>query len=161
MDSLTLDRDEIVREAPPGILVHDPDQGEPGAERVAPAVSGNETPTYLHPLVISAAASGYAWFLLVFWIAFAGYGYMTATMAIATLISGMMLGLMVAGGAGGRDMQPWQRPWRSFREFLSGEVEVWGGRVSGWDAFIELTVMSWLLAGLATAFAIIVAYARP
>jgi hypothetical protein len=161
MDTMILDRDAIPGEAPTGILTHDPRLAEPGAERVWPEVSGPATPTYLHPLVIIAAASGYGWFLLVFWIAFAGYGYMTAAMTVATLISGTMLGLMAAGGAGGRNMEPWRRPWRSFREFLTGEVEVWGTRVSGWDAFVQLTAMSWLLAALATAFSVMVALDRP
>ena len=152
--------DEALFEVPTGILSHEPERAEPGAEHVWPEVSGQGTPTYLHGGVVVAAAAGYAWLLLAFWIAFWGYGYMMVTMAVATLISMTMLGLMAGGGAGGRNVAPWQRPWRSFQEFLDGEVEVWGARVRGKEAFVQLAAMSWLLAGLGTAFAVIIALVR-
>jgi hypothetical protein len=85
---------------------------------------------------------------------------MMATMTLATLISMTMLGLLAGFGEGGRNVTPWQRPWRSFQEFLNGEVSVWGARVPGKDAFLQLVVMSWLLAGLATAFAVIIMLER-
>src|ERR1700722_2373758 len=160
MDTLTRDPDPIVGQAPTGILIHEPRQAEPGAEHVWPEVSGHETPTYLHPAVLIVTASGYAWFLLVFWVVFWGYGYMGLTLAVATLISVAMLGLMAGGGAGGRNVVPWQRPWHSFREFLGGEVEVWGARMSGSDAFLQLAGMAWLLAALTTAFGIIIEVVR-
>jgi hypothetical protein len=161
MDTLTLNRDDIIREAPTGILTHNPPRSEPGCGQVWPEASGHETPTYLHPVVIITAASGYAWFLLVFWVVFFGYGYMGISMTVATLISGTMLGLMAAGGTGGRNGAPWQRPWRSLGEFLGGEVEVCGARVSGWDAFVQLVGMAWLLAALATVFGVIIEIVRP
>jgi hypothetical protein len=147
-------------DVPTGIITHEPERAEPGAERVWPQASGKATPTYLHAGLVVAAASGYGWFLLAFWAAFWNYGYMMLAMAVATLISVTMPGLMAAGGGGGRNVTQWERPWHSFQEFLSGHVEVWGARVSGKDAFIQLATMSWLLAGLATAFAIIVALER-
>ena len=122
-----------------------------------PDVAGNEEPTYLHPAVVRIAASGYAWMLLMFWIIFAGYGYMGFTLFIATMISGVMIGLLAVGGGAGRSVAPWQRQWRSFDEFLHGKLDVWGARISGRDAFIQLAALSWCLAGLATAFAIIIA----
>jgi hypothetical protein len=124
-------------------------------------VSGNERPTYLHPAVVTASVGGYAWMLLVFWVVFCGYGYMGFTMVIATLISGVMFALLIGCGAGGRNMAPWQRPWRSFREFLASDIEIWGGHIRGRDAFIQLAGMSWCLAGLATAFGVIIALSRP
>jgi len=159
-DAEPRDSDELVWDVPTGILLHEPRQAESGAEHVWPEVSGNEIPTYLHPAALVAAASGYAWFLLVSWVVFLGYGYMGLSLVVATLISGAMLGLMAAGGDGGRNVTPWQRPWRSFREFLTGEVEVWGGRMSGWSAFVQLAGMAWCLAVLATVFGTIVALAR-
>jgi hypothetical protein len=164
MDTLLREPVEIsdleILEVPTGILTHDPLQAEPGAEHVWPEVSGEERPTYLHPMVLVTAAGGYAWTLLVFWVVFWGYGYMGVSMTVATLISCMMLGLLAAGGAGGRVVTPWQRPWRSFREFLASDVEVWSGRVSGRDAFIQLAGMSWCLAALATVFGIIIEASR-
>ena len=136
----------------------------PGRARrraVWPEVSGNERPTYLHPAVVTASVGGYAWMLLVFWVVFCGYGYMGFTMVIATLISGVMFALLIGCGAGGRNMAPWQRPWRSFREFLASDIEIWGGHIRGRDAFIQLAGMSWCLAGLATAFGVIIALSRP
>ena len=169
MDSLVRDRhdiddfqdvEELLWDVPTGILTHEPERAEPGAENVWPDVAGEATPTYLHSGVVVAAASGYAWFLLAFWAAFWGYGYMMLAMTVATLISVAMLGLMAAGGAGGRNVSQWERPWHSFREFLDGHVAVWGARISGKEAFVQLTTMSWLLAGLATAFAVIIALVR-
>ena len=152
--------DELLLEVPTGILSHEPTRADPGAEHVWPEVSGDVTPTYLHGGVVVTVAAGYAWFLLAFWAAFWGFGYMMFTMVVVTLISGTMLGLIAGFGAGGRNVVPWQRPWRSFQEFLGGEVEVWGARVSGREAFVQLAAMSWLLAGLATAFAVIIALVR-
>lgn len=149
MDTLTRDPGGIVAAPPADISTHD-------TASVEPEAAGEATPTYLHPVVLIVAASGYAWVLLVFW----GHGYMSLSMIIASLISGVTLGLL-AGGGRGRDMQPWQRQWRSFQEFLAGEVEVWGAWVSGRDAFIQLAGMSWLLAALATAFGILIELARP
>jgi hypothetical protein len=77
------------------------------------------------------------------------------------MISGAIFALLLGCGSGARNMTPWQRPWRSFQEFLSGDVEVCGGRMSGREAFVELAGMSWSLAGLATAFGIIIALSRP
>jgi hypothetical protein len=134
---------------------------KPATDPARSEESGESTPTYLHPGVIAAAASGYAWVMLAFWAAFFGHGYMGLSLVVATLISGAMLGLMAAGGVASYNVTPWQRSWRSFREFLAGDVQVWGGRVSGWDAFVQLAGMAWCLAGLATVFAIIVAFTRP
>jgi hypothetical protein len=164
MDTLLREPVEISQETnlevPTGILTHHPLQAEPGAEHVWPETSGEAKPTYLHPAVLTTTAAGYAWILLVFWVVFWGYGYMGLSMAVATLISGTMLGLMAAGGAGGRNMTPWQRPWRSFREFLTSDVEVWDSRVSGREVFIQLAGMAWCLAALATVFGIIIAASR-
>src|SRR5580658_654664 len=118
------------------------------------------TPTYLHPAVVVVTASGYAWTLLVFWAVFFGYGYMGLSLVVATLISGVMLGMMAVGSAGSRDVTPWQRHWRSFQEFLDGDVQVWGGRIPGRDAFLQLAGMSWCLAGLATVFGVIIELSR-
>jgi hypothetical protein len=158
--STTLLRDSHSFDAdiPTGVLLHRPSLAE---HTTTPEVSGNERPTYLHPAVVTASVGGYAWMLLVFWVVFCGYGYMGFTMVIATLISAVMLALLIGCGAGGRNMAPWQRPWRSFREFLAGDVEIWGGRIPGRDAFIQLVGMSWCLAGLATAFGVIIALSRP
>ncbi len=134
---------------------------ERDAEHVRPDVSRNETPTYLHPAVVTTVLAGYAWMLLVFWIVFAGYGYMSLALFVATMISIVMLGLLIGCGSGARNLTPWQRPWRSFREFLASDVEVWDGRISGRDAFVQLAGMAWCLAALATAFAIVTAASRP
>lgn len=154
------DADEPLWDTPTGILTHEPERADPGAEHVWPEVAGKGQPTYLHPAVLVIAAAGYAWFLLSFWAVFWGYGYMPLTLAVASLISVLMLGLMAGGGTGGRNVSPWERPWHSFQEFLDGEVAVWGARVPGKEAFVQLVAMSWLLAGLATAFAVIIASVR-
>lgn len=151
---------ELMLEAPTGIFTHEPTRAEPGSEHVWPAVAGTAKPTYLHAGVVIAAASGYAWFLLAFWAAFWGFGYMMLALAVATLISVTMLGMMAGLGGGGRTVTPWERPWHSFQEFLDGEVSVWGARVPGKDACVQLVAMSWLLAALATAFAVIIVLVR-
>jgi hypothetical protein len=172
MDTLLREPGEIITADAPDISILEPREAELGVDHawLVPDVEAAEPedaaptrlqpPTYLHPVVVVAAVGGYAWFLLAFWVAFLGYGYMTLTMDLATLISGTIIGLMVGGVVAGRNMTPWQRPWHSFREFLDGEVEVWGARVSGRDAFFQLAGMSWLLAALATTFAVIVAVVR-
>ena len=80
--------------------------------------------------------------------------------AVATLSSVTMLGLIAGGSGGGRNVTQWERPRRSFQEFLNRHVEVCGAWVSGKDAFIQLPTVLWLLAGSATAFAMIVALER-
>ena len=83
--------DRFLSEVPTGILTHEPERADPGAEHVWPEVSGDVTPTYLHGGVVVTVAAGYAWFLLAFWAAFWGFGYMMFTMVVVTLISGTML----------------------------------------------------------------------
>jgi hypothetical protein len=155
MDLLVEDRDETNWKIPPGVPTYESSRSEPD-ELV---FHDGETPTYLHPAVLVVVTSGYAWFLLVSWVVFFGHGYMGITLVVATMISALMAGMMAV--AGGRNVTPWQRPWRSFREFLAGDVEVWGGRVPGRDAFAQLAGMAFCLAALATAFGIIVEASRP
>jgi hypothetical protein len=152
--------EELLLEAPTGIFSHGPARAEPGERHPWPEAWSDVEPSYMHPAVVVAVAAGYGWFLLAFWVAFWGFGYMMVTMVAATGISLLMLGLMVGFGAGGRNLVPWQRPWRSFDQFLNGEVEVWGARISGKEACVQLVAMSWLLAALATAFAIIIMCVR-
>jgi len=154
------DLEHLMQEVPTGIWSHEPDRADFAAQHVWPEVSGGATPSYLHPWVVIGASGAYAWTLLAFWTAFWGYGYMMATMFVATMISVVMLGLMAGFGSGGRSVIPWQRPWRSFQEFLDGEVEVWNARIRGREAFVQLMAMSWLLAAMATAFAVIVMVVR-
>jgi hypothetical protein len=71
--------DELLLEVPTGILSHEPTRADPGADYVWPEVSGDVTPTYLHGGVVVTVAAGYAWFLLAFWAAFWGFGYMMFT----------------------------------------------------------------------------------
>jgi hypothetical protein len=168
MDTLSREPGELITADPSDTVTPKPRDAEPGVADarlvnfdefpVAPdaAPTNLQPPTSLHPMVVVAAVGGLAWFLMAFWVAFFGYGEMTYVMDIATMISGTMVGLMVGGVIAGRNVTPWQRPWHSFREFLDSEVEVWGARLSGRDAFFQLAGMSWLLGALATAFAIIV-----
>jgi len=137
------------------------DLTEREAERVSTDGSRLERPTYLHPAVVAVAVAGYAWMLLAFWVAFAGYGYMSLAMFAATMISAIMIGSLIAGPSAAHNSTPWQRPWRSVKEFLDGEVQVWGARVRGRDAFVQLGGMAWCLALLATAFSVITAMSRP
>ncbi|HME22958.1 MAG TPA: hypothetical protein VKI44_16745 [Acetobacteraceae bacterium] len=76
--STTLLRDfhRTDRELPTGVPPHRPPQAERGAEHVRPELSYEETPTYVYPAVVATAVAGYVWMLFVFWIVFAGYGYM-------------------------------------------------------------------------------------
>ena len=137
------------------------DLAERKAERVLTDGSQLEAPTYLHPAVVAVAVAGYAWMLLAFWGVFAGYGYMSLAMFVATMISTIMIGSLIAGPTAAHNSTPWQRPWRSVQEFLDGEVQVWGARIPGRDAFVELGGMAWCLALLATAFSVITVMSRP
>jgi hypothetical protein len=134
---------------------------EPETAHVQPQPWDDPKPTYLHSAAVIAAASGYAGFLLISWVVFFGSGYMGLTLVVATLISVVMLGLMAAFGVKGPNVVPWQRPWQSFHEFLEGEVEVWGGRIPGREAFVQLAATAWCLTALALVFGIIVEAVRP
>lgn len=152
---------DIAWEVPTGILHHAPPPVEDDAELLWPEHPGEAPPAYLHPFAVAGAAAGYAWFLLVFWAVFSGDGYIGFVLFVASLVSCIMLGLLGIGGGGGRNVAPWQRHWRSFSEFLGGQVQVWGARISGREAFIQLVGAAWCLAALATAFGIIIVLSRP
>ena len=147
-------------EVPTGILRHDAPHAESADLKFWPDAAGGAPPSYLHPAVVAIAAAGSAWFLLAFWITLGGDSLTAYLLAIATLISCLTLGLLLVGSEG-RNVVPWQRHWRSFHEFLAGHVDVWGARVSGREAFIQIAGLAWCLAALATTFAVIIAAEHP
>jgi hypothetical protein len=68
---------------------------------------------------------------------------------------------LLACGHGARNVTPWQREWRSFGEFLAGDVEVWGGRMKGREAFAEVAGLSGALALGVTLLGLVIALSRP
>ena len=149
----------IAWEVPPGLVRHQPAQVRRVVDAAWPELAGQARPTYMHPAVPATVIAGYAWMVLAFWAVFGGHGYMGLALVLVTLISAVMVGLLVTCGSA-RTLEPWQRSWRSFGEFWDGEMEIWDGRISGRAAFVQLAVLAWALAGLATAFVVIVASVR-
>jgi hypothetical protein len=101
--------------------------------------------TSVHPGAIVAALAAYWVFIIAAWIAF-GRGYAALDLTIVMLITTIMLGLLTGGAFLSRYMTPDREARRTFRDFVSGAVDIETGKITGRDALVQIAMMPILLA---------------
>lgn len=119
---------------------------KPDDAKSAIFVASNTLPTTsVHPGAIAIALAATAYFLIACWVTFAG-GEASLVLAVVTLALVVMFGLLAFCGALSRNVEPERRPNRSFGDFLSGDVDIETGRITGRAALLQIAAMPIVLA---------------
>jgi hypothetical protein len=99
----------------------------------------------IHPRIQKWGAALAAWMLVVAWIGFSGTFTINIAIAISAVTLVMYLGVPLVLARTSR----YATPETSFGDYLEGELETYGGAISGREAMIQiLTVPACLAAGL-------------
>jgi hypothetical protein len=109
------------------------------------AVPNSLPATCVHPGAIIVALAAGSYLVAAFWVTFAG-GETSLDLAVVTLISVMMFGLIAGGGALARNVELDRKSTRSFREFVGGDVDIETGRITGREALLQITAIPIILA---------------
>jgi hypothetical protein len=117
----------------------------------------------VHPRVYEVVAALAIWLILSAWVFFAGGGYTSLSLGVVTLFFLMAVGLpliMSRVGHGLEDAEHDHRPAAPFQEWASGDIDVSGGRLLGYDAAVQVLLpiaavsIGMTLIGLAFYFAL-------
>lgn len=93
----------------------------------------------LHPLVYKTVAALAIWFVLSAWILFGGKEYTDLIFAMVAVLMLMAIGIPFALWLVWRNFaESGERRKSSFRDWTSGEFDVWTGRLSGAGAAVEV-----------------------
>jgi ACR3 family arsenite efflux pump ArsB len=99
----------------------------------------------VHPRIQKWGAALAAWMLVVAWIGFSGTATINIAIAISVVTLVMYLGVPLILARTSR----YVTPQTSFGDYLEGELETYGGAISGREAMIQvLTVPACLAVGL-------------
>lgn len=114
-------------------------------ERPAPGVASSG----VHPGVLGLLVGGYAAMLASFWAFFARDTEAAMVLTVVTVLMLMYFSLLIGGILVAGAPQPHERQ-RSFREFLRGRVDIFGGAVSGREAAAQILFLPACMVVLAT-----------
>ena len=112
--------------------------------------SGGAKEAGVHPIVIKIAIGAVLWFLAVTWLAFAGSVETDFLLVIVTLFFGFFLGLFLLTASHTVKDPRWPVRETSLRTFLTSEVGIGSGTMSGRDVLIEIALVPVALAFAAT-----------
>jgi hypothetical protein len=94
----------------------------------------------LHPAVFGLLVGAYGAMLLALWLIFVSDVETLVTLAVCTVYFAMFFGVPLAMYRVQSKAQP-VRAAGTLSEFLRGELETYGGRISGWGAAIQVLVV--------------------
>ncbi len=110
-----------------------------------PGTTGRWSSSDLHPLVYKGMIGFALWFIIAVWGLFSGSGYILLTLGVVTWLLLLTVVLMSTLARIGRrrrrrtDDEVLARR-TSFRDWAYGDFGLWGGRIKGWSAAVEVFV---------------------
>jgi hypothetical protein len=106
--------------------------------------------TGVHPIVIKIAAGAAVWFVVTSWLAFAWGPEIDYLLAIVTLFFVIFFTLFLLTASFSVHDARWPVRRTSFREFLSSNIRIGRGTMSGREVLIEIALIPVALAFGAT-----------
>jgi len=104
----------------------------------------------VHPIVVQTGIAASLWFIAVVWLAFSAGTETDYLLVIVTLFFVMFFVLFLLLASYSLKDQRWPSRSTGLREFLTSEVAVGSGKMSGRDVLIETTLLPVALAFAAT-----------
>ena len=104
----------------------------------------------VHPIVVQTGIGAALWFVAVVWLAFAAGTETDYLLVIVTMFFVMFFVLFLFLASYSLKDQRWPSRSTGLREFLTSEVGVGSGKMSGRDVLIEATLLPVALAFAAT-----------
>jgi hypothetical protein len=95
----------------------------------------------LHPAVFGLLIGAYGSMLLALWLIFVSNVETLVALAVCTVYFAMFFGVPLAMYRVQSKAQPVRAAGGTLSEFLRGELETYGGRISGWGAAIQVLVV--------------------
>ncbi len=140
-----------------GILVIDHDDKPPESLSAATGEPEASNPIRMvaseagvHPVVVKIVLGAALWFLLVTWLSFAWGPEIDYLLVIVTLFFGIFFTLFLLTASYSTHDPRWPVRDMSFREFLSSDVGIGSGTMSGRDVLLEVALIPVALAFAAT-----------
>lgn len=119
--------------------------GAPDGER--PGRMHNRPTATTMPLSVPAiAVAGYGGILLAFWLTFAADGGAIFAIAIGTLYGIIYFGVPYLMNRMAAKYGTSNDPQSSLSDFLNGDLDTIAGRISGWSALVQVTLVPIALA---------------
>lgn len=123
---------------------------------------GRNEPTApdLHPGVYIAALAGWTWLFGTFWLTFGGQAEGAFMLGVDTVFLAAFFGIPYALKHTADHFLKRKTDWSGWADFLHMDMETFTGRVSGWSALIQVTLVPFAVALGMTAIGFIIAAAR-
>ena len=121
-----------------------------GAAEASSAEGMKRSEAGVHPIAAKIAIGAVVWFLIVTWFSFAWDRQVDYLLAIVFLFFGFFLLLFLFTASYSVKDPRWPVRETSFREFLTSDVGIGAGTMSGRDVLIEIALIPVALAFAAT-----------
>lgn len=110
-----------------------------------PGTTGRWSSSDLHPLVYRGMIGLALWFIIAVWGLFSGSGYILLTLGVVTwllLVTVVLISTLARIGRRRRRQTNDEVLARrtSFRDWAYGDFGLWGGRIEGWSAAIQVFI---------------------
>lgn len=133
----------------------------PALDRLTPYLRRHNVPvsTELPTMVHVVGTFGYAGILLAMWVTFSGHGDALFMVAVSTFLAIVFFGVPYLMYRTARRSGA-QRGQHGMSDFLAGDFETWTGRLTGWEAFVQVVTIPLSLAFGAAAIGTIISVLR-
>lgn len=133
----------------------------PALDRLTPFLRRHNVPVSAElPIMVHVVGTfGYAGILLAMWVTFSSHGDALFMVAVSTFLAMVFFGVpyLMYRTARRNDAQ---RGLHGMSDFLAGDFETSTGRLTGWEAFVQVVTVPLSLAFGATAIGIIISVLR-